>query len=159
MLKTLHINNSHFMHKYYVQIKILECRPWQFIYLFNLSVAGWHKIHLQPLYVKSLPENTSINFHWGSVLVSKCTHFPHTTTWEKFAAIGEECTHRKTRKVTLSWRIKGNLLCWYIPQLVNNEHNSFIGFVSQTQFLPWRKTVLQHTTCTAVKQLMFHTCF
>lgn len=28
-----------------------------------ISVAGGHQIHLQPLYVKSLPENPSINLH------------------------------------------------------------------------------------------------
>lgn len=142
MLKTLYINNSCFMHKY-VQIKILGCRTWQFIYLFNLSVARWHQIHLQPLYVKSLPENSSINFYWDSVGVEMHS-FPTHHSWEKFAAIGEERTHRKTWKVTLFWRIKGNLLCWYIPQLVNNEHNehnSFTGLVSQKHLLPWRKTV------------------
>lgn len=119
-----------------------------FIYLFNLSVAGWHQIHLQPLYVKSLPENSSINFYWDSVLVSKFTHFPHTTTWEKFAAIGEEHTHRKTWKVTLCWRIKGNLLCWYIPQVVNNEHNSFTRLVSQTHLFSHEEKPCKNCTTT-----------
>lgn len=33
------------------------------------------------------------------MLVAKRTHFPHTITWEKFAATVEERTHKKIWKV------------------------------------------------------------
>lgn len=114
--------------------------------------------------VESLPENTSINVYWGLMLMAKCTHFPHTITWEKFAAMVEECTHKKTWKVTLCWRIKSSMLCWCILQQVSNEHNSLhLTCVTSAPitFLPRRKTavktVLQYTTM-RISQLMFHTC-
>lgn len=130
------------MQKYYVQIKILGCRTWQFIYLVNFSVVGWHQIHLQPLYVKFLPENTSINFYWGSchVLLSKCTFPIHHYLRKVCSHNGGKYTQENLKSYSvLKHKRQFNILV-HTTQLVNDEHNSFTGLVPQTHLLPWRKT-------------------
>lgn len=108
--------------------------------LFNLSAAAWYQIHLQPLYVKSLPENTGINLDWGSVLLSVCTRFPHITNRKKSAAIVEEHTQENLKSYSvLKDKRQFNMLV-HTTHLVNDEHNSFTGLVPQTHLLPWRKT-------------------
>lgn len=129
------------------------------VYLFHLSVAGWYQIHLQPLYVKSLPENTGINLDWGSVLLSVCTHFPHITNWKKSAAIVKEHTQENLKSYSvLKDKRQFNMLV-HTTHLVNDEHNSFTGLVPQHIFSHEEKL---HKICTTTyythsRQLMFNT--
>lgn len=108
------------------------------IYLFNLSVAGLHQIHMQPLYMKPLPENTKVLTFTEALCCCPNAHISHTSLLEE--GLQPWCRNAHTQKNLKSYYMLKhkrlfNMLV-HTTQLVNDEHNSFTGFVSQTHLLP-----------------------